>query len=584
MLLQYFESNGFSLFFDMDPTPSVRTHLPSQQSTTTLGLGCVSSPFNNAPSTIKQTAQSDRLPPFHNYYQPYVQSAVWHTEYTCNTRAAQPVFYPAKVMKENWKLETGDGHTSLGHESFTHGYTLVYHCDHFHCPKRSRQEEENLLNKAQKRTRKDHSIADILDLLSEERCDKVCKQSEKNQLSHSVETDIQEPSTETAQENELENHALKQSDRITKTDYDENSELKSGRSSQNISSIHYIASPKLQLSLSSIATEHRGENQRLRPEIPHRVNDFWESINRPDSECKSRYVGTAKRCQSQRNKVKKVKMRGNENQRGIQRITCHPSRSEGSKYSDTMFFNKTWDKDRESSTMPPQKRTPLDGDSRASLRVPQQKQFDEARRLGSQQSEDNNTQLLNSWSGIHNSYRTEFGDVTQHVQTIATSKRLENINKHRIMKQRPRNSKLPPTSKFSSDEATDVDNTLLLTIPFNQDESSPQLTCSAQRNKPVNIVYKEGNLAENDWAGDSCDHNYLPRIVAVHTIVEDRSEKTQRKELRGAKRLSSNEKKEWNSLLADLSSSCLDGYYDVEHKRSSPTGHVYPTLSVSYQH
>ena len=104
MLLQYFESNGFSLFFDMDPTPSVRTHLPSQQSTTTLGLGCVSSPFNNAPSTIKQTAQSDRLPPFHNYYQPYVQSAVWHTEYTCNTRAAQPVFYPAKVMKENWKL------------------------------------------------------------------------------------------------------------------------------------------------------------------------------------------------------------------------------------------------------------------------------------------------------------------------------------------------------------------------------------------------------------------------------------------------------------------------------------------------
>ena len=67
--------------------------------------------------------------------------------------------------------------------------------------------------------------------------------------------------------------------------------------------------------------------------------------------------------------------------------------------------------------------------------------------------------------------------------------------------------------------------------------------------------------------------------MAVHSIVKDRCEKTQRRELRGIKRLSSDEKKEWNHLLADLSSSSVDGYYEVEHKRSSPNGHVYPTLS-----
>ena len=559
---------GLSLyfFFDIDPTPSVRTHLPSQQSISTVGLGCKSSPFNNAPSTVKQAAQSYRLPPFQNYYQPYVQSAVWHTQYTCNTRAAQPIFSPANVMKENCILQTGDGHTPLCHETFTHSYNLVRQCDDFHCPKRPWLEEGNLLNKVQKRTRKDHySIAEICNVVSGERRDNECKQFEKNQLSHWAETEIQEPSTETALGNKLEKHALKQSDPVTETNYEEKEELKSGRSSQNTSSTHYIASPKLQLSLSSTATKHNGENQRLRPEIPSRVNDFWKSMNRPDSECKSRYVGSV--------------LCGNENQKDMQRITCHPSRSEVSKYSNTKFFNKNWDRDGESSTMPPQKSKPLDGDSRASLRILQQKQFDKALMLVSQQSEDNNTQLLNNWSGIHNSYRTEFGDVTQHVQTITTSKRLESNNGDHMMKQRPRNSKLPPTSKFSSEsgEGTDVDDTLLLTIPFNQGKSSSQLTCSAQRNKPANSLHKEDNLAENDWAGDSYEHNYLPRILAVHTLVQDRGKKAQRNELRGAKRLSSNEEKEWNRLLADLSSSGPDGYYEVEHKRSSPSGNVYPT-------
>lgn len=382
--------------FLIDPTPSVREHLPSQQFAATVGLGCGSSPFNTVPCAINQTAQSWHLPSFHNYYQPYAQYDVWHTEYTCNTHAAQPVFYPAN----------------------------------------------------------------------------------------------------------------------------------------------------------------------------------WESINRPDSDCKSRYEATAKTCRKSQRSV----TRGNENLKGVQRILGHPSRSEECKYSNTTSFNKTWDKDRE-STMPPQKRKKLDGDSRGSLRVPQpEKQFDEAHMLGSQQSEDSNKQSLNNWNGIHNSYHTEFsGDVTQHVQTITTSKRRENNNGDRNIRQRPGNSELQPT-KFLSDDVTDVDTTLLLTIPFKQDKSSLQQTRCAKRNKPANSVYKD-YLAESDWAGDSYYRNVLPRIVAVHTIVKDRSEKTQRKELCGAKRLSSNEKKEWNLLLAELSSSSVDEYYEVERKRYSPNGYVYPPLS-----
>ena len=191
--------------------------------------------------------------------------------------------------------------------------------------------------------------------------------------------------------------------------------------------------------------------------------------------------------------------------------------------------------------------------------------------LGSQQSEDSKKQLLNDWSDIQNSYRSEIGDVTQHVQTITTSKRFENENGDDIMKQRP------GTSKILRDDATGVDTTVLLTIAFNQDKSSPELTCSVQHNNPTNSVYKD----------------YLAQMIGLATVtttifqelwpctlwLKIAVKKTQRKELRGAKRLSSNEKKEWNHLLADLSSSSVDEYYAVEHKRSSPNGHVYPTLS-----
>ena len=119
----------------------------------------------------------------------------------------------------------------------------------------------------------------------------------------------------------------------------------------------------------------------------------WESIYRSDSECKSRYVATAKKCQqSQRDMT-----RGNENLKGVQRITSHPLRSKRSKYSNSTSFNKNWDKYRESSTMPPQKRKPLDGDSWASLRVPlPEKQFDEVHTLASQQTENSNKQSLNN--------------------------------------------------------------------------------------------------------------------------------------------------------------------------------------------
>lgn len=105
-----------------------------------------------------------------------------------------------------------------------------------------------------------------------------------------------------------------------------------------------------------------------------------------------------------------------------------------------------------------------------------------------------NKQSLNNWNGIHNSYHTEFsGDVTQHVQTITTSKRRENNNGDRNIRQRPGNLELQPT-KFLSDDVTDVDTTLLLTIPFKQDKSSLQQTRCAQRNKPANSVYIKTTL------------------------------------------------------------------------------------------
>lgn len=538
--------------FWIDPTPSLRTYLPSQQSTATVGLECGSSPFNNAPWTINQTPRNYRLHPFHNYCQPYAHSPVGHTKHICSARAAHPVFYPAEGMKENWNLQAGDCHTRLWHESFTKGYTLICHCSHFHYPKRPRQEEGNLLNMVQKRTRKDNSTAEIPDLFSEEHCDEEYKQPEKHQLSHLAETEIEDSSPETARDNKYEKHALKQSEH--------KEQLKRGNSSLSTSFIHYIAPPKLKSSLSSVATNSR-EDQRPTHEIPSRVDDFWESMNRPDSERRPTYAETAKRCHDSERSV----ICSNENQKGKRRITYHPSRSEGSKYRNTTFFNNNWDKHQERNTMPPQKRKPLDSNSRVSLWVSQQKQLGDAHRLSTvyadywQQSEGNNKQQLNkAWSGTHSSQLTEFYGTQTQMQSNATSTRLENNNGDN-MKQRPHNSKSPLTSKFSTDEANEVDDTLVLAIPFHRDKSTAQLSSSARSNKPANSEYKEDNFSENYWAGYSFDRNDLPRIVAVHTIVEDRNEKPQRKELRGAKRLSSNEKKEWHLLLADLLSKRLDG-------------------------
>ena len=478
-------------------------------------MGPGSSPFNYAPWRINQTPRNYRLHPFHNYCQPYAHSPVWHTKHICSARAGHPVFYPPDGMKENWNLQAGDGHTRLWHGSFTKGYTLICYCDHFHYPKRPRQEEGNLLNIVQKRTRKDNSSAEIPDLFSEGHFDEEYKQPEKHQLSHLAETEIEDPSPETAQDNKYEKYALKQSNRVKKNNYEEHKEqLQSGNSSLSTSSIHYIAPPKLKSSLSSVATNSR-EDQGPTHEIPSRVDDFWESMNRPDSERKPTYAETAKRCQESQRSV----ICTDENQKGKQRITCYPSRSEGSKYRHTTFFNNNWDKDQERSTMPPQKRKPLDNDSRAFLLVSQQKQFGDAQRLSTvydywQQSEGNNKQQLNkAWSGTHSSQLTEFYG-TQQMQTNATSTRLENNNGDN-MKQRPRNSKSPLTSKFSTDEANEVDDTLLLTIPFHRDKSTAQLSRSAQSNKPANTEYKEDTFSEYDWAGYSYDRNDLPRIVAV---------------------------------------------------------------------
>ena len=83
------------------------------------------------------------------------------------------------------------------------------------------------------------------------------------------------------------------------------------------------------------------------------------------------------------------------------------------------------------------------------------------------------------------------------------------------MAQRPGDSKLSPSSKFSSQEsqeASDGDNALPLTTSLNQVKDSPLFTCPAESSIP-----QEKDLAENDWAGYGYDHNDLPKIVAVHT-------------------------------------------------------------------
>lgn len=487
--------------------------------------------------------------------------------------AAQPVFSPVEGMKQRWKRQADP---SLCHDSFHHCYTLICHCSHLPCPKRPRQEEVgNLLNVAQTKACLEHASAANPDL-SPAACRQIeCKQPETNQqpcigpcqqlskLCHFDATELQEPSLKTARDDEVEKPAPKQSDRAMKTNYqyeDNKVRLKSGNSSLNTSSIHCTASPKLQLK--QIPVEPKQSKEIPNPISPSRDINIEESLDESDSECIITYVGKAKKCQESRRNA----MRANVHQKRMHTMTCQSSPGEEDKPSNVALFKKysecqlsTWDKGQKSTANPPQKLKLFDDDPRASLRVPQQKQFDEAPRVvtdygDSQQSEDTK-QLSNELSEVQSC--TKLGFAAQKVQTNATSERLDNTSGD-FMEPRPGDTKLSRTSRFSSQEASEKDNAL-----------RPLLTCPAESSIPTDPVYKDDDLAENDWAGYGYDHNDLPRIVAVHTIVKDREENAYRKAMLGAKRLSSNEKKERNHLLEDLSSRSADGYYKVEQKTTS---------------
>ena len=502
---------------------------------------------------VNQMSRNYRLTSFHNHYQPYAHSTAWDTK----RRAAQPVFSPAESVKQQWKRQAGHGDPSLCHESFHHCHTVICHCSHFPCPKRPREEEAgNRLNAAQIRTSPEHPSVAIPET-DEQPCTGPCQQLSK--LYYSDTTEIQKPSLETARDDELEKHSPKRSGQAIKTNdwYQDNKQrLKSGNCSLNSSSIHCIASSKLQLK--DIPVDTRQSREIPDPIGSSRDIIIGESLEDSDSECKITYVGKAKKSQESRG----CAICANAHQkRLLSTVACQSLPGKESKSSNAALFDKhsecqllTWNKDQKGRTKPVQS---FDEFPKAYSSFPQQKQLDKAPRLNtnygdSQQNEDT-TQLSNEWSEVQRLQCTELGNATQKVQTNATSEGLEKTCGD-YKDQRPGDSKFSPPCKFLSQETSDKDNTL-----------SPLLTCSAESGIPTETAYDEDNLAENDWAGYGYDHNDLPRIVAVHTIVKDRQENTHRKELLGAKRLSSNERKEWKSLLGDLSSRGSDGYYEVEH-------------------
>lgn len=465
---------------------------------------------------------------------------MWDTK----QRTAQPIFSPAEDTKQNWKRQVGHGDASLCHRSFHHCYTFICHCSHYPCPKRLRNEEENLLNVAQ--ISPVHPSGATFDLSLAALRNTECRQTKTNQKpctgpcqhltkqSYSDKTEIQERPIEIARDRDVEKHTSTQSNQAINTKYNDIKEpLKSGNCFLNTSSIHGIVSPKLQPKCNPTET-------KLSIEIP---NQFIPSrdikIEEPpegsdDSDCEIIYVG----------KVNKSRGGRQSAMRAI--VQSEPS--------------------------------PLDEHPKASSWVPRQKQSDKALILETdygdshQDQSECTKQLSNDWSAVQRLFCTELRDATKQVQTNATSEGLENTIGD-YMEQRPGDLKLSLSSKFSMEGARDVNNSVLLTPP-NQAKDSPLLICSSESRISTDTVCTEDDLAENDWAGYGYDHSDLPRILAVHTIVKDREE-----ELRGAKKLSSNEKKEWNRLLKDLSSRSPDGYNAVKHKTSFSKVHFHPKLS-----
>lgn len=398
-------------------------------------------------------------------------------------------------------------------------------------------------------------------------CDVECKQANQNlssepcrqlsKSSYSASTETEESSLKAAKFNELEKpDSSIQSGRPMTI----NHEKKGGYSSPNTSSIHCIASAELPPKRTPIATKRSREIRK--PISPSRDVKIERSLeDSGDRECRIAYLGKVKKS--------RTTVQGNEYQRSMNTCTYQPPTCEESKSSNTMLLDKRlppWDKAQKQRTKP------LRDDSRTFSMAPRQDQyfkgqykaFDKGQRLDTSYCDslqkEGIKQLSNDWNEVQTLSCQELGNATQEVQTYAKSERLEITRSGNCHEQRLCDSRLLPSSKCH--ETSDKDNTRPHTTRLNQDKDIPSFTCSAQNDLPTDV--------NNNWAGYSYDHKNLPKIVAVHTIVKYREENAHRNELRGARRLSSNEKIKWNRLLDDLSTRSGDaGFRENEHKASS---------------
>ena len=538
------------IFFLLGLSPSLDTWFPSHSST--LGLGCGSSPFNDdASSLVNKSSRNAHLSPRYTYhYHPYTPSTVRDTE----KHTVQPVSWPSKGMQEYRKRQADYGHPSVCHESFHHCYTLICHCSHLPCPHQSQQEEGS-------------SMDALAFSGSPTCCDVECKQANQNlctgpcrqlsKSSYSASTETEESSLKAAKFNELEkpDSSIQGGRPMTI-----NHEKKGGYSSPNTSS-HCITSAELQPKRTPpIATKRSREIRKpISPSRDVKIERSHEGSG--DNECRIAYLGKVKKS--------RTTVQGNECQRSINTCTYQPPTCEESKSSNTMLLDKQlppWDKAQKHRTKP------LRDESRTFSMAPRQDQyfkgqykvFDEGQRLDTSYCDslqkEGIKQLSNDWNEVQTLSCQELGNATQEVPTYAKSERLEITRSDNCQEQRLCDSQLLPSSKCH--ETSDKDNTRPHTTPLSQDNDIPSFTCSAQNNTPTDV--------NNNWAGYSYDHNNLPKIVAVHTIVKYREENAHRNELRGARRLSSNEKIEWNRLSDDLSTRSGDaGFRENEHKASS---------------
>lgn len=138
-------------------------------------------------------------------------------------------------------------------------------------------------------------------------------------------------------------------------------------------------------------------------------------------------------------------------------------------------------------------------------------------------------------------------------QQKATSNRIENITDEyiddRVTHSGPSIYSSSPSSQETSNEGTSRPITL------NQVNKSPLLSSSSQNYITTNTLYQEHYIEDGDHGVYSFDHSCLPRIVAVHTLMQDNEENTRTNDMHGHKELNSAEKIRGDNLLNGFSSS-----------------------------